>query len=208
MRFTKGRVALLTGTTVAIFAVALSTRGSKVVPYASAQSRAPGSYIKHIIVIMQENRSFDSYFGTFPGANGIPMKNGEPTVCNPDPLRNICAPPYHDDKDENGGGPHFAGDEIAEIDGGKMDGFVARAEKYNPPCKDPNNPACGDAPDVMGYHDGGDIPNYWAYARSFVLQDHMFEPNASWSLPAHLFMLSEWSAKCTQHNQPQAARTP
>ena len=34
---------------------------------------------------MQENRSFDSYFGTYPGADGIPMKHGVPTVCNPDP---------------------------------------------------------------------------------------------------------------------------
>src|SRR5205814_2844173 len=41
--------------------------------------------IKHVVVIMQENRSFDSYFGTFPGANGIPMKDGQPTVCVPDP---------------------------------------------------------------------------------------------------------------------------
>src|SRR5271157_2089248 len=41
--------------------------------------------IKHVIVIMQENRSFDSYFGTFPGADGIPMANGKPTVCVPDP---------------------------------------------------------------------------------------------------------------------------
>jgi hypothetical protein len=41
--------------------------------------------IKHIVVIMQENRSFDEYFGTFPGANGIPMQNGVPTVCAPDP---------------------------------------------------------------------------------------------------------------------------
>ena len=39
--------------------------------------------IKHMVVIMQENRSFDSYFGTFPGADGIPMKNGKPTVCVP-----------------------------------------------------------------------------------------------------------------------------
>ena len=30
--------------------------------------------------------------------------------------------------------------------------------------------------DVMGYHDGREIPNYWAYAKNFVLQDHMFEP--------------------------------
>src|SRR5271169_4689493 len=41
--------------------------------------------IKHVIVIQQENRSFDSYFGTYPGADGIPMKNGRPTGCVPDP---------------------------------------------------------------------------------------------------------------------------
>jgi len=54
----------------------------------------------------------------------------------------------------------------------------------------------------MGYHTAGDIPNYWAYAKNFVLQDHMFEPNASWSLPSHLFLVSEWSAHCTQHDNP------
>ena len=47
----------------------------------------------------------------------------------------------------------------------------------------------------MGYHDAREIPNYWTYAQNFVLQDHMFEPNASWSLPAHLFMVSGWSAQ-------------
>jgi phospholipase C len=56
----------------------------------------------------------------------------------------------------------------------------------------------------MGYHDGRDIPNYWAYARHFVLQDHMFEPNRSWSLPAHLFTVSEWSAKCSIKGDPQS----
>ena len=49
----------------------------------------------------------------------------------------------------------------------------------------------------MGYHDGADIPNYWTYAKDFVLQDHMFQPDASWSLPAHLYMVSEWSARCS-----------
>ena len=56
----------------------------------------------------------------------------------------------------------------------------------------------------MGYHDAREIPNYWAYARNFVLQDHMFEPNASWSLPAHLFMVSEWSARCTTRGDPMS----
>ena len=54
----------------------------------------------------------------------------------------------------------------------------------------------------MGYHDAREIPNYWAYAENFVLQDHMFEPNASWSLPAHLFMVSEWSAVLHQPDDP------
>ena len=42
--------------------------------------------IKHIVIIMQENRSFDHYFGTYPGAEGIPMQNGIPTVCANDPI--------------------------------------------------------------------------------------------------------------------------
>jgi phospholipase C len=66
----------------------------------------------------------------------------------------------------------------------------------------------------MGYHDARDLPNYWAYARNFVLQDHMFEPDASWSLPSHLFLLSEWSARCSSgdamscHNAPQLPALP
>jgi phospholipase C len=46
----------------------------------------------------------------------------------------------------------------------------------------------------MGYHTASDIRNDWAWAKDFVLQDHMFEPNASWSLPSHLCFVSEWSA--------------
>jgi phospholipase C len=54
----------------------------------------------------------------------------------------------------------------------------------------------------LGYHTGSDFPNYWSYAHDYVLQDHMFEPNASWSLPEHLFQASEWSANCTRHDDP------
>src|SRR5581483_2917711 len=39
--------------------------------------------VKHVVIIMQENRSFDHYFGTFPGADGIPMQDGQPSVCVP-----------------------------------------------------------------------------------------------------------------------------
>ncbi len=154
--------------------------------------------LQHIVVIMQENRSFDSYFGTFPGAEGIPMSGGVPTVCVPDPQAGTCVPPSHDAADVNGGGPHGALAAIADIDGGKMDGFIGRAESAQKGCLDPLNPNCTSSatPDVMGYHDERELPNYWAYAQNFVLQDHLFEANASWSLPAHLFMVSEWSALC------------
>ena len=164
--------------------------------------------IKHIIIIMQENRSFDSYFGTYPGVDGIPRKHGEFTLCVPDPATGNCVFPFHDANDENGGGPHGASNATADVDGGKMDGFIGQAENAAKGCLNPDNPACTNSatPDVMGYHDGRDIPNYWAYAGEFVLQDHMFEPNASWSLPEHLFQVSEWSAFCTQHDVPSSCK--
>jgi phospholipase C len=167
----------------------------------------PGVHkIKHVIVIMQENRTFDTYFGTFPGADGIPMKNGRPTVCVPDPSSGACVAPYVDHADVNGGGPHNYVNATADIDGGKMDGFIGQAEAGRKECRDPTDPACTSSPtpDVMGYHVGSDIPNYWTYAKDFVLQDHMFEPNASWSLPAHLFLVSEWAAYCTQEDNPSS----
>jgi phospholipase C len=167
--------------------------------------------IRHVVIIMQENRSFDSYFGTFPGADGIPHG-----VCVPDPMTpGRCIKPYHDSADINYGGPHSADNASADIDGGAMDGFVGQAERGqkcqtgNPNCSPCNagGPVHVQAKhrrcvDVMGYHDAREIPNYWAYAEHFVLQDHMFEPNASWSLPAHLYMVSEWSAYCANPLQP------
>jgi phospholipase C len=155
--------------------------------------------IKHVVIIMQENRSFDSYFGTYPGADGIPMQNGVPTVCVPDPATGQCVKPYHDTQDMNQGGPHGQANALADVNGGQMNGFVGQQEKGKKGCTNPNDPACslGSQPDVMGYHTGSDIPNYWSYAQHFVLQDHLFEPDASWSLPAHLFLVSEWSAYCS-----------
>jgi phospholipase C len=168
--------------------------GSYVVP--------PGIHkIKHVIIVMQENRSFDSYFGTFPGADGIPMRDGVPTVCVPNPAGG-CVRPYHDTADINGGGPHGHSNAVADIDGGKMDGFIRQRDAAKQTCQNPDDPACtpGGTPDVMGYHTGAEIPNYWTYASDFVLDDHMFEPVSSWSLPDHLYMVSAWSARCANQS--------
>src|SRR3954454_6176404 len=76
--------------------------------------------IKHVVVIMQENRSFDSYFGTYPGADGFPMQDGKINVCVKDPAKGPggCLAPYRDRSDVNGGGPHGHQDAVADVNGG------------------------------------------------------------------------------------------
>ncbi len=164
--------------------------------------------IEHVLIITQENRSFDSYFGTFPGVDGIPMIDGQPVACVPDPKNGGCVRPYHDPADRNAGGPHTRHNALHDVDAGHMDGFVAAAEYARHKCANPQDPECtngGEQTDVMGYHDAREIPNYWRYAQEFVLQDRMFEPNASWSLPAHLYLVSAWSARC-KTDDPMSCR--
>ena len=93
-------------------------------PSARAASSDGIHNIQHVVVITQENRSFDEYFGTYPGANGIPAG-----VCMPDPLNGGCIAPYHNAADQNYGGPHGNPAFLADLDGGRMDGFVAQAEQ-------------------------------------------------------------------------------
>ena len=172
----------------------------------SSSAPATGIHkIKHIIVIMQENRSFDTYFGTYPGADGIPMSGGKPTVCVPAGAGSRARSPMSITPMST------AAARTAQVNAHRrhqrrQDGRLRRpaAEPRSRAAPISTNPACANSatPDVMGYHTQSDIPNYWSYAQNYVLQDHMFEPNASWSLPAHLFMVSEWSAHCTHHNDP------
>jgi phospholipase C len=186
-------------------------RGTAPATATAPPSRPSGDIhkIRHVVVIMQENRSFDHYFGTYPGADGIPRNaDGTFAVCAPNPSTKTCQRPYHDASVVNRGGPHGVAAAVADIDRGRMDGFIRAVARPRLRCLGGLNPACFGAgsPDVMGYHDAREIPNYWTYAHDFVLQDHMFEPNASWSLPEHLFMVSEWSAKCAKHGDPMSCR--
>jgi phospholipase C len=175
-------------------------------PTSTADPAATGIHkLKHIIIIMQENRTFDHYFGTYPGADGFPIKDGQFSVCLPDPQSGKCIYPFHNPADKNHGGPHTDGAFKADVNGGKMDGFIAQAESGKAGCDSTDDPACGNAAtDVMGYHDAREIPNYWAYAQNFTLQDAMFQQNSSWSLPQHLFLVSAWSAICSKEGDPMS----
>jgi phospholipase C len=203
---------LAIGVTLAVVSFSAGA-GSASTSGAAAPALAGIHKIQHVVIIMQENRSFDSYFGTYPGADGIPRDaHGVPTVCAPDPKTRTCVKPYHDPHDVNLGGPHGVKNSMRDINGGKMDGFMAEAAKPAGCRKGAPNPDCNGIDsskpqDVMGYHTGADIPNYWAYAHEFVLQDHMFEPNASGSWAQHLYMVSEWSAKCRIPGNPASCRS-
>jgi phospholipase C len=167
--------------------------------------------IKHLVFIVQENRSFDHYFGTFPGAEGIPMRNGRPTVCAPDPISGRCVRPYHTTAQLQEGGPHSQRASEIDVNGGRMNGFVRTVVNTSLFCADHrDDPDCRNylgpqgQPDVMSYHTAKEIPNYWRYAKEFVLQDHMFAPADSWTLPAHLFLVSAWAARCSNAHDPMS----
>jgi phospholipase C len=171
-----------------------------------------GGKIKHVIIVMQENRSFDQYFGTFPGADGFALgANGKPSVCVPNPeVPAGCTKPWLSKEDISQGGPHTNAAAIADVNGGKMDGFITTWLKSGLYCKrNPTAQVCiqnRKQPDVVSYHDASTIPNYWDYAKTFTLQDHLFQSNMGWSEPAHLFTVSGWSAECRPPTGPSSCK--
>ena len=208
------RIAVVALGAVAILGAVLSGLGRLPGDRGEAQagSREGIHKIRHVVIIMQENRSFDSYFGTYPGADGIPGLAGNPgTVpCSEDLTTRTCVESYHDTSDLNNGGPHSTRAGVGDIAGGHMSGFQEQARQaMSRHCANVDDPTCvtGTSPDVMGYHDASEIPNYWAYANRYVLQDHMFEPVNSWSLPSHLALVSGWSAQCLTPGEPMSCIT-
>ncbi len=104
---------------------------------------------------MQENRSFDSYFGTYPGADGIPMTDGKPSVCVPNPATGECVRPYRRPRRRERRRPARRGQRDRRHQR-RQDGRVHQPGRRtrSEGCTDPTNPACAatDTPDVMGYH--------------------------------------------------------
>ena len=172
--------------------------------------------IDHFIFLVQENRSFDHYFGTYPGAKGIPRRaDGSFRVCVPDKFQGgKCVRPYVSRSFDQNGGPHEHDDSVRDVNGGKMDGFIRSLKPRKGFCwTEPDLPYCDNflgpqgQPDVMSTLGRRTIPNYWRYADRFTLQDRMFAPVDSWTLPAHLFLVSGWSAYCPDTTDPMSCRT-
>jgi phospholipase C len=129
------------------------------------------------MVLMQENHSFDNYFGTYPGANGTPKGTCQPL----DPARpkGKCVKPYaigrHAIQDLGHSVDIFAG----QYDGGRMNGFVSALNAKNL-----------DGKQAMGYYDANDLPFYWNVADQYVLFDRFFTSAAAGSVWNHLYWVT------------------
>lgn len=185
-----------------------------------AAAAPQGTGIAHVVFIIQENRSFDNYFGTFPGADGIP-----PGVCEPRNKKRPqegCVAPFRDLLDADAGANHYDWNARADIDDGvttaTMRGFAATQINVGGQGTTCNGttallPVCWveraahDRVDVMGTHTDQEIPNYWAYARAFRLHDAMFSNVRAYSYPSHLGMVSLWSATCASGTDSQSCVT-
>jgi phospholipase C len=152
-------------------------------------ARADVMAIKNIVIVLQENHTFDNYFGTYPGADGTAGKS----YCLPDALGSpVCISPFHDtsltpvDLNHNWKSAH------ADYDSGKMDAFV-----YSE----------GNA-ETMGYYDRQDLGRYWKAADVYVLCDRYFTSVMSESAPNHLFLVAGTAGGIIDNNVPNTIDFP
>lgn len=142
--------------------------------------------IEHVVFIVKENRTFNNYFATYPGAEGA--TEGGTIECDEDGCRDgptVRLRPAEDTQPHDL--THCFRCGLVAINGGKMNGFnrmngvipqSERAELFGA--------------DLSGYvyHDRDTMPNYWAYADRFVLADHFFTSMYGPTLPEHLYTVA------------------
>ncbi|WP_435130251.1 phospholipase C [Actinacidiphila sp. bgisy144] len=144
---------------------------------AAAATPAKGSLsqIKHVVYVMMENRSFDHYFGMFPGARGfsdptaIRLPNGDSVFRQPDPANpDGYLEPFHMSTISTGAAAipslsHDWRDQHASWNHGAMDGWLTTHLASDGEVNGSY---------TMGYFTREDIPFHWALAESFTLLDN------------------------------------
>ena len=156
---------------------------------AAAASGPPAKTpIQHLIVVMQENHTFDNYFGTYPGADGLPA--GIQMPINPaDPSAGAVAP-FHISNYPIEDLSHSAATFTKQWDSGKMDGFVSALDALKQ-----------DGKLSMGYYDGTDLPFYWNLADQYVLFDRFFSSARDGSFANHMYWVAGAPPKTTNAAQ-------
>jgi phospholipase C len=125
---------------VAIYLLTPLSRGSA----SPSQQAATNTPIEHLIVVMQQNHTFDNYFGTYPGANGIP----EGTCMPVDPTNaddQACIEPYYIGESSIADLDHSYATFQQQYNNGQMDGFIQALNEHKQ-----------DGRIAMGYYDDRD----------------------------------------------------
>ena len=128
--------------------------------------------IKRVVIIIKENRSFDNYFGRYPGADGAASgKTSSGETVELTRARDVEDPDLG----------HEFHDGLLAVNGGRMDGFDLVSQ--------------GD--DLRGYSSftRAGIPAYWAYADNFVLTDRFFSSLYGPTFPEHLYLVGAQSGR-------------
>jgi phospholipase C len=134
--------------------------------------------IEHVVWMMQDNHSFDNYFGAYPGADGIPSGVCQRLNLNRESTRG-CVQPFHIGEtpvEDLSQGP---GVQRRQHNDGRMDGFVAAYRRLGL-----------DGTSAMGYYDGSDIPFHWNVADQYVLFDRFFSSTKVGSREAYLYWVA------------------
>ena len=161
---------------------------------AQSSSPLPHTPIEHVVVLMQENHTFDNYFGTYPGAEGFP--EGTCVPVNPfDPDNLECIEPFPignlpiEDLD------HSRSTYRLQYNEGRMNGFIHALNIRNQ-----------DGSLAVGYYDDQDIPFYWNLADDYVLFDQFFSSAAAGSFLNHVYWVTGSPGMGEDKATPQGLR--
>lgn len=167
--------------------------GNGVLPNGAASrgSRASSAFVQHIVILIQENRSFDNFFSTFPGADGTYGGYME----NPSGTGDQYVPLQKTDLVEPCDFGHSYHAVATDYDGGKMDGFGLEGGSKKCPGKAGTK--------VYQYVDPQQLAPDWSIAQQYVLADHLFQTQGSGSFTAHQDLI----AGATLINQPKDTKS-
>jgi phospholipase C len=138
--------------------------------------------ITNVVFLVKENRTFDTFFGTFPGADGATQGQ----LCDGTTI------PLKPATDDQAGATHSFMAGITAINGGKMN------------CFDQIDGGEGGATYVQYAPD--QIPNYWAYAKAFTLGDRFFSSSYGPTFVEHFWLVASSSNRYIDNERPMAGQ--
>ena len=159
--------------------------------FSPSEAQVARTPIQHVFFIIKENHAFENYFGTLPGVLGYPPNATLPTsvhgsgTIHPFPLSGSNTSDL----------PHDRASDLVDYNGGQNNLFVAQAAALGYPSPD----------DAAGYYTAQQIPDYFAYARSYALADRFFSGVLGPTLPNRIFDLAATSGNWTSDDPPPAS---